>query len=113
MGLCRVCAAGVPGECAGAKGCETQRENLIEEANLIVGSLGHSVSEFTKRNGTPVWQARCHICGREVEVSLDPANTRDSIFGEATYAACTENESAGQGSEADQNGFGSSLRGRT
>jgi hypothetical protein len=101
MGLCRVCAAGAPGACSNAKGCETQRENLIEEATLTAGLLGHSVSGFTKRNGAPVWQAKCRLCGCVVTVSLDPADSREGVYGEAVTAACEESGKTGNQSKAE------------
>jgi hypothetical protein len=102
MGLCRVCAAGAPGACSNAKGCETQRENLIEEATQAAGFLGHSVSKFTKRNGSPVWQARCRLCGRVLTISLDPADSREGVNGEAVSAACEENGKSGNHSKSEQ-----------
>jgi len=96
MGLCRKCADGSLGACASAKGCQPQRENLIEEATLAAEWFGHALSGLTELNGAPIWQAECKLCGGMVSVSLDPLHAEDNVSGEAISTFCEENDEAGQ-----------------
>ena len=96
MGLCRECVTGSPGACANAKGCQPQRENLIEEATLATEWFGHALSEFSKLSGVPISQSKCTICGRTLTVGLASPNAEDSVSGGAVSAFCGDHDEGGQ-----------------
>ena len=87
MEKCRACVADLLGACH-EDFCRTEREALAEEAERRATQHGHTLGEFVKSKGCPVWQAQCIHCGKSAVICIDPMPGEADIDGEAVSARC-------------------------
>jgi hypothetical protein len=84
--------------------CRPEREWLVEEARQSAEQRGHTLIEFVKLKGRPIWQARCTHCGRLVAINLDPSPNESCIYGEAVTVNCQERAVKRRETEAEEEG---------
>jgi hypothetical protein len=89
MSKCKDCAVGLLGVC-NVDFCRAEREVLVEEVRRFAERHGHTLTEFIKVEGYPIWQARCVRCGLSAAINLDPLPNEAIIYGEALTADCPE-----------------------
>lgn len=93
MSKCKDCVASLLGVCRGDF-CLPERTALVERASRIADGLGHSLAEFSKVEGQPVWETRCERCGLHAVIGLDPEPGHPAITGGALTDDCLALESA-------------------
>jgi hypothetical protein len=72
--------------------CLPEREPLMEKARQSAEQGGHTLTEFVKLKGRPIWQARCARCGWLAAINLDPSPNEACIYGEAVVVSCRETD---------------------
>jgi hypothetical protein len=87
MAECKNCVVGILGVCS-FEYCRTEREVLLEQALELTGQGGHTLSEFVKVKGYPIWQAHCLHCRQSVAINLDPRPGERDVSGRAISAPC-------------------------
>ena len=87
MAECKNCVVGILGACS-FDYCRTEREILLEQALELTAQRGHTLSEFAKVKGSPIWQALCIHCRQPVAINLDPRPGELDISGGALAARC-------------------------
>ena len=89
MKRCKECAVGLLGACS-LDYCQSEREPLVENARQAAEARGHKLTEFTKIEQYPIWQAACSRCGKLAVVNLNPKQGERDISGEATTSVCEQ-----------------------
>ncbi|MFP4343080.1 MAG: hypothetical protein ACLFU8_00170 [Anaerolineales bacterium] len=87
MQKCKDCVVGLLGVCR-LDYCRPERQVLIAQALELAEDRGHTLAEFVKVDGCPIWQTRCDRCGREAAINLDPPRGSFPVYGEALKESC-------------------------
>lgn len=89
--VCRDCVVWLLSGCR-TDFCWPEREPLMQKARQSAEQGGHTLTEFVKLKGHPIWQAQCARCGRLAAINLDPSPNEACIYGEVFTVNCREIE---------------------
>jgi hypothetical protein len=91
MTRCKDCVVNLFGVC-NPDYCYQERQGLVERAEDLAGQQGHTLTQFVKAKGLPIWHATCTRCGLRASICLDPQPGETDVYGAALTTPCSESD---------------------